>query len=133
MRTARIRNKITGAVVAVRATTDHSASSYGRAIWVDDMGNPYFEVDTPSDVIASLGYELLFDVDGRKKQIGEMIQTAREAHGISRTKLATLASVYRGKRVNVSLINDIEDSNGAYTIDSLLMLCDILQLSVKIE
>lgn len=132
MKTAIIRKIDTKAMVSVRATTGHPSSSYGRAVWVDDMGNPYFEVDAPDDVIASLGYELLLDVAGRKKRIGDAIRRAREEHGITRTKLAALASVLRGKQVNVSVINDVEEGSAAYTIDSLLMICDVLLLPIKI-
>lgn len=41
-----ITNLINDVSVEVYSTTEHSASSYGRAIWVDDENNPYFEVGT---------------------------------------------------------------------------------------
>lgn len=41
-----ITNQVNGVSVEVYATTEHSASSYGRAIWVDEENNPYFEVGT---------------------------------------------------------------------------------------
>ena len=46
MKTATLINVINGVSVEVHATTDHPASSYGRAVWVDNEGNAYFEVDS---------------------------------------------------------------------------------------
>ena len=48
MKHAIITDITTGQEIRVHATTNHPASSYGRAIWVDDDGNPYFEVGTLS-------------------------------------------------------------------------------------
>ncbi len=47
MRTAILRNVVTGVEVKVHATTDHPTSSYGLPVWVDDDGNAYCQVDTP--------------------------------------------------------------------------------------
>lgn len=47
MRTATLRNVLTGEEVRVHATTDHPDSSYGQAVWVDDENNSYCIVDLP--------------------------------------------------------------------------------------
>jgi len=46
MRQATLTDRLNGVSVRVHATTDHPASSYGRAVWVDDEGNAYCEADT---------------------------------------------------------------------------------------
>lgn len=45
MRKAILINKVTGVEVKVHATTDHPASSYGKAVWVDNDNISYCEVD----------------------------------------------------------------------------------------
>ena len=44
-RTAILKNRLTGVEVKVHATTNHTDSSYGHAVWVDDDNNAYCEVD----------------------------------------------------------------------------------------
>jgi hypothetical protein len=44
---ALLKNLITGVEVEVHSTTDHPDSSYGKAVWVDDEGNAYCQVNTP--------------------------------------------------------------------------------------
>ena len=46
MRQAILKNMVNGVEVKVHATTEHPASSYNRAVWVDDDNNAYCEVDT---------------------------------------------------------------------------------------
>lgn len=41
-------NNITGQEIPVHATTEHPASSYGQAVWVDDDNNAYFQVGLPT-------------------------------------------------------------------------------------
>jgi len=53
MRTAILKNLLTGKTIQVKATTDHSASSYGQPVWVDDQGESYGTVGMPL-----LGYEI---------------------------------------------------------------------------
>ena len=48
MKRATLKNVINGQTVEVFATTESSASSYGRAVWCDDDWNAYCEVDNPS-------------------------------------------------------------------------------------
>lgn len=44
MKTAILKNKVTGVEVRVHATTEHPDSSYGHEVWVDDENNAYCEV-----------------------------------------------------------------------------------------
>lgn len=45
---AKIQNTITGEIIKVRATTDHPDSSYGKAVWVDEDNQAYFQVGAPN-------------------------------------------------------------------------------------
>lgn len=132
MQTAKIRNIVTGAVVAVKATTEHSSSSYGRPVWVDEMGNAYFEVGTPQAIMQSHGYELVADMSQHKRDLGAKIREAREAKGLTITALARRATLLRGRSVNNAAIVKIEAGELAYTIDILLTLCEVLDLELKI-
>ena len=53
----KLKNLMTGEVVIVRSTTDHSTSSYGQPVWVDADGKSYGIV---SDV-PPIGYDFLED------------------------------------------------------------------------
>jgi hypothetical protein len=55
METAKIKNLLNGQIVEVHKSTEHSSSSYGQPVWVDDEGNDYGQVGFPL-----LGFELLF-------------------------------------------------------------------------
>lgn len=48
MKTATLRNIVTGVEVKVHATTDHPDSHYGQPVWVDDEGTAYCQVGLPS-------------------------------------------------------------------------------------
>lgn len=45
MKTAKMRNIITGEVKQVHLTDDHPAVQCGIAVWVDDAGKAYFPED----------------------------------------------------------------------------------------
>lgn len=45
--TATLFNVVTGDCVAVHSTLDHSSSSYGFPVWVDDSGISYGQIDLP--------------------------------------------------------------------------------------
>ena len=51
---ATLKNLVNEISVEVHSTTEHPASSYGRAVWVDDENNAYFEVDGPVPPFYSL-------------------------------------------------------------------------------
>lgn len=133
MQTAKIRNIVTGAVVAVKATTEHSSSSYGRPVWVDEMGNAYFEVGTPQATMQSHGYELVADMSQHKRALGAKVREAREARGLTITALARQASIIRGRTIKSSLVSNIEAGESAYTIDLLLTICEVLDLELGIR
>ena len=44
---AAITNQITGEIVLVESTTEHSASSYGKAVWISETGECFGQVDMP--------------------------------------------------------------------------------------
>ena len=43
-----LTNPINGVSVEVHSTSEHSACSYGKEVWVDDNNNAYCQVDLPS-------------------------------------------------------------------------------------
>lgn len=59
MKTAKLRNLLTGQVVSVHATTDSPDSSYGIPCWVDNDGNSYGQVPYSPP----LGFEIFGVVD----------------------------------------------------------------------
>lgn len=58
MRTAILRNLLTGAEVIVHATTEHPDSHYGTPVWVDDNGFAYCDVGS---VASKVLYEIIED------------------------------------------------------------------------
>lgn len=54
MKTAKIKNLLTGEETTVTATTDHWASSYGKAVWVTEEGDAIGQVGIPL-----FGYEII--------------------------------------------------------------------------
>lgn len=48
MKTAILKNKVTGVKIKVHATTEHPDSSYGHEVWVDDKNIAYCEVGSPN-------------------------------------------------------------------------------------
>lgn len=78
MKKALLTNPVNGVSVKVYATTNNSASSYGRPVWVDSEGTAYCEVDSPSlynvteeSVVASYIYKgepgfLMYEQEGKK-------------------------------------------------------------------
>lgn len=103
------------------------SSSYGRAIWVDEMNNPYFEVDTPQIIIDTLPYEVLPDVSEIKRILGDRVRIAREAKGWTREHLARELILLTGKTVRGSNIADVEEARKAYTIDLLANIYILLE------
>ena len=58
MRTATLRNTVTGVEVEVHATAEHPDSSYGHEVWVDDKNVAYCEVDAK---VPNPFYEIIED------------------------------------------------------------------------
>lgn len=66
MKRAILRNVINGVEVEVFATTDHPASSYGQAVWVDNNNEAYMQVNMPSPF-----YEIVnqWDIDPLEEEL----------------------------------------------------------------
>ena len=54
---AKLKNRFTGEIVEVTATTDTPGSSYGQPVWVDEDGNEYGQIQFSPP----LGFELIED------------------------------------------------------------------------
>lgn len=48
-----LTNLLTGERIPVESTTEHSACSYGQAVWVDENNEPYGQCNLPL-----FGYEI---------------------------------------------------------------------------
>lgn len=68
---ARLRNVLTGKVVAVHSTTDSPDSSYGLECWVDRQGNSYGQCQFG----APFGFELLPPVGAEQRELLLSVQT----------------------------------------------------------
>lgn len=114
----KLKNLITGECVAVRATADHSSSSYGKAVWVDRDNNAYCQEG--SELIA--GYELIDE----KFEIGKKLRLLREGKGLNKNYFMT-----RG--VRIESLDAIEKGAKNYTIDSLHIYLGILGVELSIN
>lgn len=77
-----------GDIIEVYATTDHPASSRAHAVWVDNNGQAYCQVDLPNPV-----YEVVEEWEEQTPDeviadIIAMTKTLREAQGVSKYRLA---------------------------------------------
>lgn len=126
MQTARLKNKTTGEVVSVFASTEHPSASYGRAVWVDANGNAYCEVDVTPWQEELLPYEIFPDVSQIKRELGRDIQACREQKGWTREKLARELTMLTGKAIRGSHIASIENGEKSYMIDLLINIYFLL-------
>ena len=78
-----IENKLTGDHIPVTSTTEHPASSYGQAVWVDSDNNPVFQVSLPNKQYDVTDVE----VDSREN-MGQYLRYLRLKNGISIRGLA---------------------------------------------
>lgn len=68
-----------------------------------------------------------------KKHIGIVIKAKREQRGLSLNALSLKALTHTGKVMQIHQIKSIEEGAKNYTIDSLLTLCELLDLEVTIK
>lgn len=113
---ATLINKVTGEHIPVTATTNHPASSYGKAVWVDDKGQAYMQVG-----LANPYYEVIADTLNSAEGIGEQLDAARRAKRMTIAQLAeavgvsepTIGSLLNGKgNVGVQTLVDVANYIG---------------------
>lgn len=117
---AKLINNVTQKEIKVRASYNHPACSYGRAVWVDKNNEAYTQVG----VITPL-YTIIPDEQDERERIGRDISELRKAAGLSQLDLAKKIGRAR------SYISAIE--NGKQHI-SINVLCNIAaELGAKVE
>ncbi len=119
MKTATLTNNLNGKTVEVHATTDHSASSYGVPVWVDNDGQAYCQV----------GFESPFfsvNFTDEEKPIPSILKDAREAKGLTLRELSDLTGI------NASNLSRIERGEISPNLDTLQCVCSALGLKISL-
>ena len=117
---AKLINNITKKEIEVRASYDHPACSYGRAVWVDKNNEAYTQVGMPTPL-----YTIIPDEQDERERIGRDISELRKAAGMSQLDLAKKIGRAR------SYVSAIE--NGKQHI-SINVLCNITaELGARVE
>lgn len=114
-----IRNKHNGVTTEVYSTTEHPASSYGLAIWVDEDNNPYYQIDLPS-----VFYEEL-ELSGIE-HLGQYLRGQR----MSRRE--SLRDVAAALGIAPNTIRNIEADAGSAKIETISELCRYYGKNIKI-
>lgn len=108
---AKIKNNITGQIINVHATTSHSASSYGQAVWVDDDDNAYYQCNLPNPFYTLVELDEPKDIERRR--IGDRISELRTIHRMTRDDLEERTGILR------SHISRIEQGKYSIGLDTL--------------
>lgn len=82
MRVAILTNTINGVSVPVYATTEHTSSSYGKPVWVDEDFEAYCQCDIPTPF-----YDINEDISPMQRY-GLEIKFARLRAGLTQQQLA---------------------------------------------
>ena len=117
---AKLIDNITKKEVEVRASYDHPACSYGRAVWVDKNNVAYMQVGMYTPI-----YTIIPDEQDERERIGHIISELRKDAGLSQTDLAKKIGSDR------SYISKIERGRQHISIN---VLCNIAaELGAKVE
>ena len=119
---ATLTNRVTGASVPVTATTNHAASSYGKAVWVDADGQAYCQV----------GFEAPFyDVEIIEGDPMEGIAAKLDA--ARRAKHITIADLAERVGVSAPTVQALLAGKGNVSAATLLKVADILGVRITAE
>lgn len=89
MMRAVIKNRMTGEEIAVTATTDHPACSYGQALWADDNGTAYFQVGMTNPIYEE---DRIDTTTATREELGQLIRGMRISNGVSIRDMAERAA-----------------------------------------
>lgn len=115
MRVAILTNTINGVSVPVYATTEHTASSYGQPVWVDEDFNAYCQCGTPTPF-----YDINDNITPMQRY-GLEIKFARIRAGLTQQQLAdrvgcpqsTIARLERARHdARVGFVSEVADALG---------------------
>ena len=113
----KLKNILNNEVVAVRATTNNPASSYGNQVWVDAKNNPYCQVGLE---LAS-GYELI----NEREQLGCLLAEIRTKKGLSKY------SIEKSTFITKPTLIGIERGSIAYTVDTLMQYLESIDIDLN--
>lgn len=114
---AKLINNVTKQEVEVRASYDHPACSYGRAVWVDKNNEAYTQVG----MITPL-YTVIPDEQDERERIGHAISELRKDAGLSQTDLSKkigcarsyISAIENGKQhISINVLANIAGALGA--------------------
>lgn len=114
---AKLINNVTKIEVEVRASYNHPACSYGRAVWVDKNNEAYTQVGMITPI-----YTIIPDEQDERERIGRDISELRKAAGMSQAALAKkigcdrsyIAKIERGRQhISINVLTNIASALGA--------------------
>ena len=118
---AKLINNVTNKEVEVRASYNHPACSYGRAVWVDKNNEAYTQVGMSTPL-----YTIIPDEQDERERIGREISELRKASGLSQTELGARIGCDR------SYIAKIENGRQHISINVLFKITTELRARVEI-
>ena len=114
---AKLINNVTKIEVEVRASYNHPACSYGRAVWVDKNNEAYTQVG-----VITPFYTIIPDEQDERERIGHIISELRKDAGLSQTDLAKkidcarsyISAIENGKQhISINVLTNIASALGA--------------------
>ena len=114
---AKLINNVTKIEIEVRASYNHPACSYGRAVWVDKNNEAYTQVG----MITPL-YTVIPDEQDERERIGRDISELRKDAGLSQSDLAKkigrarsyISAIENGKQhISINVLTNIAAALGA--------------------
>lgn len=114
---ARLINNVTKIEIEVRASYNHPACSYGRAVWVDKNNQAYTQIGMPTPL-----YTIIPDEQDERERIGHIISELRKDAGLSQTDLAKkidcarsyISAIENGKQhISINVLTNIASALGA--------------------
>lgn len=114
---AKLINNVTKIEVEVRASYNHPACSYGRAVWVDKNNEAYTQVG-----VITPFYTIIPDEQDERERIGRDISELRKAAGLSQSDLAKkigcarsyISAIENGKQhISINVLTNIAATLGA--------------------
>lgn len=114
---AKLINNVTKIEIEVRASYNHPACSYGRAVWVDKNNEAYTQVGMPTPL-----YTIIPDEQDERERIGHIISEMRKAAGMSQLDLAKkidcarsyISAIENGKQhISINVLTNIASALGA--------------------
>ena len=113
----KLKNILNNEVVAVRATTDTSASSYGQKVWIDAKNNSYCQVGLETEA----GYTLI----NEREELGCLLAEIRTKKGVSKY------SIEKSTFITKPSLIGIERGSIAYTVDTLIQYLESVGIDLN--